>query len=170
MERSTVLTRFPDSVLAQPMDYTVLAPQQNCCDWLEQTADQAGLDARLIPISETCVRFHLRKYISRVYAVEATGYLIRRSDRDTIVVGQVRISPYTYALALGLALLSILLLQSIFALLFALLFLRLVIAFVVSGSICKMELAQLVEDALSQAARARKNAVHTPEPDALFQY
>ncbi|MBZ0294381.1 MAG: hypothetical protein K8L99_17595 [Anaerolineae bacterium] len=165
-----IFKEFPDSMLAQPMDYTVPVPQSQCCSWLEKTAQQSGLSTRMTAISETSVRFNIRKHISRVYAIEATGYVIRRSDSDTIVVGQVRISPYTYALAFGLALLSLLLLQSVFALLFALLFLRLVMALVISGSVCKMELAQLVEDALNQAVRARKSAVHIPEVDALFQY
>ena len=170
MEQVINTAQLPESILAQPLDYGVPVPLEQCAYWLENVAQRHEIDTTFTSISPTSTRYTLVKHIGRLYSVEASGYLIRRGEADTIVVGQVRISLYTYAITLLLALLALVFLQTVFALIFALLFLRMVMALVVSGSVCKLELAQVIEDGLSQAVRARKNADYIPESAVPYPY
>lgn len=141
---------LPDIILAHPIDLDIPMSLEVCAGRLNHSP-ASGLHVYLTPVSQTSTRFYITKRISRFFYVEAAGYLIRRQPNTTIVVGQARISVITYGLTLLLALLAVLFMQAIpaLALLFALLFLRMVMAMVVSGRICKAELAHYLERKLT---------------------
>lgn len=155
MENTTLKlehTYLPEIMLAHPIDLSVPLSLEECVHRLtHQPESQAGgMRIYISPVSQTSMRFQVDKRIARFFEVEATGYLIRRRDNATIVVGQSRISPHTYAMTLLLAVLAVVFSHSLFALLFGLLCLRMVMAIVVSGSVCKAEVASYIENSLQQ--------------------
>ncbi len=152
---------LPEIMLAHPIDISVPMSLEQCVECLtDQPESQTGIiKIYLTPVSQTSVRFQIDKHIARFFEVEATGYIIRRRDSSTIIVGQSRISPYTYGVTLLLAVMAVIFSHSLFALLFGLLCVRMVLAIVVSGSMCKAEIGSYIENSL-QHCQSYSNSSH----------